>query len=360
MYGKIKKIVPLAQSYTEQLIEKGLLKAHQVEEFNNKLKADFEKSLENSKKNIMPKTPWIIEPKIDLIEEPKAIEIGETGVNMELLKNLSLTIHTLPDEMKFHDFVKNIYQKRLSSIQEEKNIDMVAAEDLAFATLLLEGFRVRLSGQDIQRGSISHRHCVITEQAKGQKYVPMRAILNMNKHNRVNYVNSPLNESGVLGFEYGYSITNPNSLVIWNAIDGDFANEAQVIIDNYITSGEQKWAIQSGLVMLLPHSFEGFGPEHSNARIERLLQTCNDDPFEPNFYVSADEERAIMKANMQVCIPTTAANYFHLLRRQFVRHFRKPLAVLYPKRVMLKNPEVTFFLIKKLDILPTDSFPGRN
>ena len=189
--------------------------------------------------------------------------------------------------------------------------DWATAEALAFGGLLQEGHNVRLSGQDSGRGTFSHRHAVWSDQTNGEKYIPLATIAG----GRFEVRDSPLSEFGVLGFEYGYSLADPRTLVLWEAQFGDFANGAQVIIDQFIASGESKWLRASGLVLLLPHGYEGQGPEHSSARLERYLQLCADD-------------------NLQIANCTTPANYFHLLRRQLLRDFRKPLVVMTPKSLL--------------------------
>src|SRR5581483_18787 len=200
--------------------------------------------------------------------------------------------------------------------------DWATAEALAVGTLCAEGTHVRLSGQDSGRGTFSHRHAVLVDQESEQRYVPINHIGEGQAPFEV--VDSPLSEAAVVGFEYGYSLADPKTLVIWEAQFGDFANGAQVIIDQFLSSGEAKWLRMSGLVMLLPHGYEGQGPEHSSARLERYLQLCAED-------------------NMQVCNVTTAANYFHALRRQIRRKFRKPLVVVTPKS-LLRSADVASHL----------------
>ena len=213
-----------------------------------------------------------------------------------------------------------MYKTREKTIQEGKNIDWGTAEALAFGSLLLEGKHVRLSGQDVERGTFSHRHSVLHDQKTNDIYVPLNNIA-PGKQAHFTVVNSNLSEYGVLGFELGYSLENPTALVMWEAQFGDFFNTAQVIVDQFISSGEDKWQRQTGLVMLLPHGYEGAGPEHSSARIERFLQQTNDNP---SVIPSEENSKQIQQANWQCVNCTTPANYFHVLRRQL--HARLPQA----------------------------------
>ncbi len=209
-------------------------------------------------------------------------------------------------------------------------IDWSAAEALAFASLAVQGIRVRLSGQDSARGTFSHRHAVLRDYHDGHAYVPLQHL--QRGQAPVEIINSPLSETGVLGFEYGYSLDYPEALTLWEAQFGDFVNAAQVIIDQFITSAEEKWRRLSGLVLLLPHGFEGMGPEHSSARIERFLQLCSKD-------------------NLQVVYPTTPAQYFHCLRRQVLRKWRKPMVIMTPKS-LLRHPGA----VSNLDALADGEF----
>ncbi|HOJ32548.1 MAG TPA: 2-oxoglutarate dehydrogenase E1 component [Candidatus Hydrogenedentes bacterium] len=246
------------------------------------------------------------------------VEEVDTGVSQERLKNLLQALTKLPEDFYPHPKIVRWLEQRAEMARGTRLIDWAAAEALAFATLAVEGTRVRLSGQDSRRGTFSHRHAVLFDYETGEPYMPLGNLAE--DQAPVEIYNSPLCEAGVLGFEYGYSIGYPDALVIWEAQFGDFANCAQVIIDQNIVSAEDKWKSLSGLVMLLPHGFEGMGPEHSSARLERFLALCAED-------------------NIQVVYPTTPAQFFHVLRRQVLRPWRKPLIIMSPKS-LLRHPQV--------------------
>ncbi|KAF8680807.1 hypothetical protein HU200_045544 [Digitaria exilis] len=242
-------------------------------------------------------------------------------------------ITTLPENFKPHRAVKKIFELRAAMIESGEGIDWAVAEALAFATLIVEGNHVRLSGQDVERGTFSHRHAVLHDQETGVKYCPLDHVAMNQSEELFTVSNSSLSEFAVLGFELGYSMENPNSLVLWEAQFGDFANGAQVMFDQFLSSGEAKWLRQTGLVVLLPHGYDGQGPEHSSARLERFLQMSDDNPFvipemEPTL------RKQIQECNWQVVNVTTPANYFHVLRRQIHREFRKPLIVTAPKNLL--------------------------
>jgi len=254
----------------------------------------------------------------------------ETGVKKERLKALMAQMNRIPKGFSIYPKLEAVYRKRLESVEKETGIDWACAESLAFASLLAEGVPIRLSGQDVARGTFSQRHSVWIDTKTDQPHIPFNHLEN---HQALFQVfNSHLSEYGVLGFEYGYSMSRPDTLAIWEAQFGDFANNAQAVIDLFIASGESKWQRLSGLVLLLPHGFEGLGPEHSSGRIERFLQLCAED-------------------NMQVCNATTPAQYFHLLRRQMKRNLRKPLIIFTPKS-LLRHPLAT----SKLSDLGTGHF----
>ncbi|KAH7444890.1 hypothetical protein KP509_02G096100 [Ceratopteris richardii] len=271
-------------------------------------------------------------------------QILETGLQLiglvSRVQNSSLAsgilgkaITTLPSEFSFHRTIKRVYDARAQMIETGHGVDWATAEALAFGTLLIEGNHVRLSGQDVERGTFSHRHAVIHDQKTGQIYCPLDHVIMNQEAEMFTVSNSSLSEFGVLGFELGYSMENPNSLVLWEAQFGDFANGAQVIFDQFLSSGEAKWLRQTGLVVLLPHGYDGQGPEHSSGRVERFLQMSNDNPFViPEMDHSLRTQ--IQECNWQVVNVTTPANYFHVLRRQIHRDFRKPLVVMSPKNLL--------------------------
>ena len=238
---------------------------------------------------------------------------GESAVNKELLLKVGRAITNVPASFNLNRKIARQLAQKEEMFKTGEGIDWATAEALAFGTLLAEGYFVRLSGQDTRRGTFSQRHAAFTDQENEDSYIPLNHI--SEGQEEIEIINSPLSEAGVLGFEYGFSLADPKALILWEAQFGDFANGAQVIIDQFIASGEVKWLRMSGLVMLLPHGYEGAGPEHSSARLERYLQLCAED-------------------NMQVCYCTTPASYFHVLRRQMKRNFRKPLIMMTPKSLL--------------------------
>ena len=313
MYKKIKGHSTTLNLYQEQLIKEKVLTE---EEAKNKI-SDFKKFLDNEfelSKSYKPnKADWLDGTwtgiKIASIDARR----GKTSSTEEDIKLLSKEIHTIPNDFTPHKRIQKIYNDRLESIESGKNIDWATAEALAFATLLKDGYGVRLSGQDVGRGTFSHRHAVLYDQVNEKRFVPLRHF--REEQALFEIVDSFLSEFGVLGFEYGYSQADPKTLVIWEAQFGDFSNGAQTIIDQFITTGERKWLRMSGLTLLLPHGHEGQGPEHTSSRLERFLQMCAED-------------------NIQVANCTSPANYFHILRRQMMRDFRKPLVLMTPKSTL--------------------------
>jgi 2-oxoglutarate dehydrogenase E1 component len=237
-----------------------------------------------------------------------------TGIEQKLFDSLGRTLTTVPDDLTVHKTLGRVIDAKREMFATGTGFDWATAEALAYGSLVTEGYNVRLSGQDCGRGTFSQRHAVWVDQKDEHKYVPLTTL----PHGRFQVLDSPLSEYGVLGFEYGYASADPKTLVLWEAQFGDFANGAQIVIDQYVAAAESKWLRANGLVMLLPHGYEGQGPEHSSARLERYLQLCAED-------------------NIQVCNITSPANYFHVLRRQMHRSFRKPLIIMTPKS-LLRHP----------------------
>jgi 2-oxoglutarate dehydrogenase E1 component len=316
MYRRIAQHPTVVQLYANRLIEEGVLTAAELEA----MKAAFRKHLDDafaaSEGYKANKADWLDGrwsglKAARLDDDPRR---GQTGVEIARLKELGGRLTRLPKGFTPHRTLQRIYDGRRKAIEDGAGLDWATAESLAFATLLDEGFPVRLSGQDVQRGTFSQRHAVVVDQETEKRYTPLNH-LGRDQKARFEVINSMLSEEAVLGFEYGYSLAEPNCLVLWEAQFGDFANGAQVVFDQFISSGERKWLRLSGLVCLLPHGYEGQGPEHSSARLERYLQMCAED-------------------NMQVANCTTPANYFHILRRQMKRDFRKPLVLMTPKSLL--------------------------
>ena len=312
MYQKIRSHPTCVKLYGEQLINEGLLDEPELKEKINEFKNLLDDQFKNAK-DYKPKINWFEGSWSRYKPEPGKDKRGVSGVPMSQLRAISEKINNIPKEINPHKTISKIFELRKKAIDNEKGIDWATAESLAFGSLLQEGYPVRLVGQDSGRGTFSQRHSVLRNQIDNSRYVPLNNISKDQKQFEV--VDSFLSELAVLGFEYGYSLVEPNTLTLWEAQFGDFANGAQVVIDQFIASGERKWSRASGLVMLLPHGYEGQGPEHSSARLERFLQLCSND-------------------NMQVMNCTTPANYFHALRRQIHRDFRKPLVIMTPKSLL--------------------------
>ncbi|MEW5683695.1 MAG: 2-oxoglutarate dehydrogenase E1 component [Pseudomonadota bacterium] len=312
MYAKIKNHPSVRDLYAQRLVAEGVASQGEVDAWI----ADFDKFLdeefEAGKKYKANKADWL-DGKWSNMKLPSADERHATGAPKQKLLDLGRKITTVPERVSIHKTVDRVVAARREAIEAGAGIDWATAEHLAFATLLDQGYPVRLSGQDSVRGTFSQRHSGFVDQKTEDVYFPLRNLGPNQAHFEV--LDSALSEEAVLGFEYGFSLTDPNTLTMWEAQFGDFVNGAQVVIDQFISSGERKWLRMSGLVMLLPHGYEGQGPEHSSARLERFLQLCAED-------------------NMQVVNCTTPANYFHALRRQLLREYRKPLIVMTPKSLL--------------------------
>jgi len=312
MYAKIKDHPNVRDIYAARLVAEGAVTQAEVDGWIAEFDAFLDREFDSGKTYHADKADWL-DGKWSGLKLPGAEESGVTGVARQKLLDLGHKITTLPERISVHKTVDRVIAGRREAIDKGEGIDWSTAEHLAFATLLDQGYPVRLSGQDSIRGTFTQRHSGIVDQKTEETYFPLRNLGPGQAHFEA--LNSALSEEAVLGFEYGFSLTDPNTLDMWEAQFGDFANGAQVLVDQFISSGERKWLRMSGLVMLLPHGYEGQGPEHSSARLERYLQLCAED-------------------NMQVVNPSTPANYFHVLRRQMIREFRKPLIVMTPKSLL--------------------------
>ena len=316
MYERIRSRPTLTKVYSQELIGQGLSQKVDVENLEQHINQELEEALETVRSSAC------IFPQYRFYENWKNFhgrythDTLETGVPEKKLLALARKLNRFPNDFSANTKLVRLLKNRLDSVKKGKGIDWANAEALAFGSLLIEGDPIRLSGQDSARGTFSQRHSVLVDTKTGDEYTPLNALDKVQAPFRV--YNSLLSEVGVLGFEYGYSMAQPEGLVIWEAQFGDFSNNAQSVIDLYITSGQAKWQRLSGLVLLLPHGWEGLGPEHSSARLERFLQLC-------------------AQENIQVCNLTTPAQYFHLLRRQAKAKFRKPLIIMTPKS-LLRHP----------------------
>jgi 2-oxoglutarate dehydrogenase E1 component len=314
MYRAIHEHPTALELYSKKLIAEGIMTEGDVAEMIAAFQQKLEDELAAAKAHRPDKADWLDGRWSGLETAPQAgARRGTTGVELERLKKVGHAISSAPEGFHLHKTIQRQLQAKRAMIDTGEGIDWATGEALALGTLLTEGYPVRLSGQDSSRGTFSQRHSALVDQESEDRYIPLTHVAEGQSEFEV--VDSLLSEMAVLGFEYGYSLAEPKALVLWEAQFGDFANGAQVIIDQFIASGEMKWLRMSGLVMLLPHGYEGQGPEHSSARLERYLQLCADD-------------------NLQVANCTTPANYFHVLRRQMHRNFRKPLILMTPKSLL--------------------------
>lgn len=337
MYKSIKQHKSAFQQYAERLVREGAADSNEPNEVKSKVRSVLENSFQQAK-DFQPKTSDWLESHWEGFKSPFQLSrIRNTGVERSKLEQVGRALYTVPQDFSPHKQIKRVLDQRQRMIQGEESVDWATAEALAFGTLVLEGNHVRVSGQDSERGTFSQRHAVIHDQNTGRRYKPLGFVYDGQPYDQFMISNSSLSEYGVLGFEHGFSTESPNSLVCWEAQFGDFCNGAQVIIDQFIASGEAKWLRQSGLVLLLPHGYDGQGPEHSSGRLERFLQLSDEDPYTvPE--MDRSQRRQIQNTNLQVCNATTPANYFHLLRRQIHRDFRKPLVIMSPKN-LLRHPD---------------------
>jgi 2-oxoglutarate dehydrogenase E1 component len=315
MYKKIRSHPSTLEIYGKKLIAEGVVTEGEIEKMKADWRARLEAEYESTQGYKANRADWLDGRWAGMkvagdYEDPRK---GNTGVAIETLKEIGQKITVVPPDFHVHRTIQRFLDNRRKAIDSGEGIDWSTAEALACCSLLLDGHPVRLSGQDTERGTFSQRHAVLFDQESEARHTPFNHL--REKQARFEVLNSMLSEEAVLGFEYGYSLSEPNALTMWEAQFGDFANGAQVVFDQFISSGERKWLRMSGLVCLLPHGYEGQGPEHSSARLERFLQMCAED-------------------NMQVAHCTTPANYFHVLRRQLKREIRKPLILMTPKSLL--------------------------
>ncbi|PKY24019.1 oxoglutarate dehydrogenase, E1 component [Rhizophagus irregularis] len=337
MYQQIAKQTPILEKYVQKLLKDGTFTKEDIEKHKKWVWNILEENYHKSKDYVPTSREWLSSswngfksPK-ELAEE--STPAYPTGSSYELLQHVGEVISSYPKGFNVHSGLVRILKARAKAINEGQGIDWPTAEGLALGSLLLEGKHVRLSGQDVERGTFSQRHAVLHDQVNETQYVPLNDLRPYQA--KFSVCNSSLSEFGVLGFEYGYSLVNPNSLVLWEAQFGDFINNAQCIIDQFIASGETKWLQRTGLVVLLPHGYDGQGPEHSSGRLERFLQLCNDHPY---VYPPPEKmARQHQDCNVQIINVTTPANYFHVLRRQIHRDFRKPL-IAFTSKSLLRHP----------------------
>jgi 2-oxoglutarate dehydrogenase E1 component len=346
LYRKINRHPTTLQIFEKRLIQEGTLTKEECDEIKQFAMTSYENDFEASKTYVKKEEDWLSSRWAGFKGPSQQSRIRPTGVDIELLRRIGIQSGTVPSDFKLHRQMAKIFKSRRDMATEGKNIDWGLAEALAFGSLLVEGNHVRITGQDVQRGTFSHRHATVKDQRSEEEYVPLNhlaehtdpsapieARTQPNTQAGFTCRNSILSEFAVLGFELGYSLENPNALVLWEAQFGDFVNGAQIIIDQFISSGEDKWLRQSGLVMLLPHGYDGQGAEHSSCRVERLLQLTDEDSHKiPP--LARDQRMQIQHTNWQVVNCTTPANYFHCLRRQIHRDFRKPLIVVSPKNLL--------------------------
>jgi 2-oxoglutarate dehydrogenase E1 component len=314
MYAAIKKHPPISEIYAKRLIAEGVVDEAWIDTTTKQFVAHLEEDFQSAVSYLPNKADWF-EGRWAGLGRPDEPVLGrrniQTAIGDDEVERLGEVLTTVPEGFAAHKTLLRILDAKKAMFESGEGFDWATAEALAFGSLIADGQNVRLSGQDSGRGTFSQRHAVWVDQNSGDKYIPLTQV----QGGRFEVRDSPLSEFGVLGFEYGYSLADPKTLVLWEAQFGDFANGAQSIIDQFVAAGEAKWLRASGLVMLLPHGFEGQGPEHSSARLERYLQLCAED-------------------NMQVANCTTPANYFHILRRQMRRDFRKPLIIMTPKSLL--------------------------
>ncbi len=313
MYKRIKRHRTTLNLYTERLVKDGLIPEGEIEDMKAAFQAHLNEEFENGKNYRPNKADWLDGQWSHLDRQGEEYQRGKTAIAKRTMSEIGAALTKVPVGYPLHRTVGRLIESKRRMFETGKGFDWATAEALAFGSLLVEGYRVRLAGQDSTRGTFSQRHSAFIDQETEERHFPLNEICDGQA--KYEAIDSMLSEYAVLGFEYGYSLAEPNALTLWEAQFGDFANGAQIMFDQFISSGERKWLRMSGLVMLLPHGFEGQGPEHSSARLERFLQLCAED-------------------NWIVANCTTPANYFHVLRRQLRRSFRKPLVLMAPKSLL--------------------------
>ena len=317
MYKAIRAHPRVSEIYAGRLVSEGVVEGQAADHMRYEFTALLEQEFEGAKSYKPNEADWFA-GRWSGLHRPADPETARrnvpTAIEKKLFDSLGRTLTTVPEDLDVHKTLQRVLDAKRQMFETGEGFDWATAEALAFGSLVTEGFGVRLSGQDSGRGTFSQRHAMWIDQTNERKYIPLTTL----PHGKFEVYDSPLSEYGVLGFEYGFAMADPKTLVCWEAQFGDFANGAQIVIDQYIAAGEAKWLRANGLVLLLPHGYEGQGPEHSSARLERFLQLCAND-------------------NLQVCNITSPANYFHVLRRQMMRPFRKPLVIMTPKS-LLRHP----------------------
>jgi len=317
MYARIRQHPRVSDVYSERLLAEGVIEPGTAPALREAFEAVLTEEFESGKSYKPNEADWF-GGRWSGLHKPADPETArrnvETAIDRKLFDSLGRTLTTVPEDLEIHKTLGRVIEAKRTMFESGEAFDWATAEALAFGSLVTEGYGVRLSGQDSGRGTFSQRHAIWVDQRTERKFIPLTTL----PHGKFEVYDSPLSEYGVLGFEYGFASADPKTLVCWEAQFGDFVNGAQIIIDQYIAAGEAKWLRANGLVLLLPHGYEGQGPEHSSARLERFLQLCADD-------------------NIQVCNITSPANYFHVLRRQMLRPFRKPLVIMTPKS-LLRHP----------------------
>ena len=338
LYSEIKKKPTVLSEYAQTLMHADVISKDDVDQIESSVHENLDDAYTNTRKTAVDPTPAPGHVHWSGVSNEWTFDEGETGVDRDTLHEIAKAISTWPEDFKPHRKLVKVLKERTENVLENKPFDWATAEAMAVGSLVLEGNIFRLTGQDSRRGTFSHRHAVLRDVETAEAYVPVNAIRELGvpgtdreagtktpdgqvRQNKFCVYDSPLSEFACLGFEYGFSLASPKIMCVWEAQFGDFSNGAQVIIDQFISSAELKWQRWSALTLLLPHGYEGQGPEHSSARLERFLKLCGQN-------------------NMQVCYPTTPAQYFHVLRRQMHRDFRKPLIVMSPKS-LLRLPACT-------------------